>query len=283
MKNTKISLYDRVIACSMENAGKVQTIPLDSQDVMHFHSSIEIGTCIRGRGQSTVEGTTVNFEEGDYQIILPFQSHKHTPCENTEVLWKWFFINCSQLSRVSSNFDDILKRISLYGIIKKDFDPQLSGLFDALLAVVDSECSFRTEKLRSFFTLLLIRLSELSVSPPPKQNKLKNNEVILDILSYINKNLEESKQVSVGEISAFAKISESQCRRIFKAVLGISPKQYVLDCAIHKAMHLLHTTSSTVIDIAEATGFWDISTFNRAFLKHTGQTPTVFRTGETVD
>ena len=65
--------------------------------------------------------------------------------------------------------------------------------------------------------------------------------------------------------------------RAFKRSVGLSPYQYVLSERISVAKELLPKRDLSIATVALMVGFSDASQLNRAFLKLTGITPTIFR------
>ena len=70
--------------------------------------------------------------------------------------------------------------------------------------------------------------------------------------------------------------------RKFKAILGMTPVEYLRKFRIAKAMELLCTTEMTLSEISEKTGFSDVSLFSRVFKQNVGLPPASYRknTGE---
>lgn len=67
--------------------------------------------------------------------------------------------------------------------------------------------------------------------------------------------------------------------RTFKKIAGVTPHQYILRRRMHKAAIRLRETDLSVLAIALAEGFNDLSTFNRQFRRLMGLTPTAYRAG----
>lgn len=71
-------------------------------------------------------------------------------------------------------------------------------------------------------------------------------------------------------------ISEVYLRRLFKRETGISPKQYLLQKRIRKAVSLLETDYFSIADIASQSGFNDPKYFSVAFKKMIGSSPSEY-------
>jgi AraC-like DNA-binding protein len=69
--------------------------------------------------------------------------------------------------------------------------------------------------------------------------------------------------------------------RTFRAVVGMTPHQFVLRTRLHRAAAQLRRSNDDISTIALANGFNDLSTFNRRFRRVTGKTPTAYRAAAT--
>lgn len=83
----------------------------------------------------------------------------------------------------------------------------------------------------------------------------------------------------VGELAAACHLSTDHFTKVFKAVRGVTPREFILRHRIDAARRLLLSSSHSVGRIAELTGFTDISHFSRQFKARTGRSPTRFRRG----
>ena len=99
---------------------------------------------------------------------------------------------------------------------------------------------------------------------------------ILDIQTYILQNL-ASTELSVKTLAAQAQMSQGHFRRLFQAVLGISPAKYITAARIAKAKSLLGLSEMRLEDIAAQTGFSSTAYFCAVFKQTTGLTPTQYR------
>src|SRR5262249_22176034 len=67
--------------------------------------------------------------------------------------------------------------------------------------------------------------------------------------------------------------------RLFEAVTGLTPHQYVLRARLREAAMRLNAEPEKVLDIALDCGFGDLSNFNRAFRAEFGASPRSYRRG----
>lgn len=68
-------------------------------------------------------------------------------------------------------------------------------------------------------------------------------------------------------------LSTAHFARAFKETMGLAPHQYLLARRLERARRLLETTSATLSDIAQRTGFADQAHFTRLFKRAFGTTP----------
>ncbi|MGC1272166.1 MAG: AraC family transcriptional regulator [Planctomycetaceae bacterium] len=86
-----------------------------------------------------------------------------------------------------------------------------------------------------------------------------------------------SQPIAIPDLAASVGLSVSQFDRRFKALFGMTPREYVLRVRVDAAIHLLVTTDLSVARIALDCGFYDQSSFGKQFRKRTGVTPAEYR------
>ena len=83
--------------------------------------------------------------------------------------------------------------------------------------------------------------------------------------------------LSLSDLAGAAAMSPYHFLRTFRAVVGMTPHQYVLHTRMHRAAVRLRRTSDSISAIAFAAGFGDLSTFNRRFRRIVGMSPSAYR------
>jgi len=96
------------------------------------------------------------------------------------------------------------------------------------------------------------------------------------IKSVIQENI-ENPQFNLDMLARESGLSKFHLIRVFKKNVGISPAKYLNQIKMDLAKHWLLKSSKTVLAIAMDLGFSDLSTFNKAFKKAAGNSPSGFR------
>jgi len=85
--------------------------------------------------------------------------------------------------------------------------------------------------------------------------------------------------LSLAALAGAAAMSPYHFLRTFRAVVGMTPHQYVLHTRLLRAAVQLRRTREEISAIAFAAGFNDLSTFNRRFARIVGRSPSAYRAG----
>ncbi len=105
--------------------------------------------------------------------------------------------------------------------------------------------------------------------------KVKFNPLIINIKNYIEESL--FGEISVSEIARLFNYNEKYIGKLFKEEEGVGMIEYVNARRLDKSCELLRLSSKTVIEVAQQTGFNNVTYFNRLFKKRFGKTPTEYR------
>ena len=83
--------------------------------------------------------------------------------------------------------------------------------------------------------------------------------------------------LTVEKLSSLVFVSPSYLNRVFQKQMGISPMNYVNAYRIETAKRLLRSSSFSVTEISDYSGFRDQKYFSRIFKKHTNMSPRDYR------
>jgi AraC family transcriptional regulator len=89
-----------------------------------------------------------------------------------------------------------------------------------------------------------------------------------------------AQEMSLDDLARAADLSPFHLLRVFRQSTGITPHQYLMRLRLQRAIALLRDTPLPIIDIAYASGWADLSNFNRAFRREMRCSPREFRRGD---
>jgi LacI family transcriptional regulator len=103
-----------------------------------------------------------------------------------------------------------------------------------------------------------------------------NNAAVADALGFIQNNFSNSN-LSVDDVVANGWVPRRSLERAFRAELGRTVLHEILRVRLNHAQKLLETSSQSINDIANRSGFATLNHFYRVFRDRTGLTPRGFR------
>ena len=85
------------------------------------------------------------------------------------------------------------------------------------------------------------------------------------------------EQLTLAGLARVAAMSPYHFLRTFRAVIGMTPYQFLLRTRLHRAAVHLRRSNAPISTVAFDAGFNDLSTFNRRFRRLTGASPRAYR------
>lgn len=158
--------------------------------------------------------------------------------------------------------DPLLNQIAIafHGIIARGPEP-IDQLF--------------VDGVRSVLTWHLLAKYAVGRWQPPKFLPSLSYSKLKKVVDMIEARL--SEPIALRDLAAEAGLSEFHFARLFRRATGLSPHRYVIERRIRAAQTRLSEGGSSLVQIALETGFGSQANLNRAFRKHTGQTPGQYR------
>ena len=103
----------------------------------------------------------------------------------------------------------------------------------------------------------------------------EEDERIKKMLSMIRENY--SEKITASMLADAVHISERECYRVFRKILGITPGEFLVSIRLQKAQELLWNTDQSILEIALETGFGTGSYFCKIFKENHHITPNQYR------
>lgn len=251
----------------------------------HFHPEYEIHQVISTSGRYFVGDFIGTFEPGNLVMTGPNLPHNWVsdlepgvdiPLRNRVCQFSQQFVSgaCETLPELQS-CRDMLDR-SRNGIL---FSARAGQAAHPVFAELVHATGIR--RLEYFFGLLAILAADTDARPLTSGRyepdlSLFMSAGINKVLTYIGDNLAEA--FSEGDLARIAEMNTAAFSRSFRRHTGIPLVRYVNRLRINLACQLLMSDEQmTVTDVCFASGFRNLSNFNRRFLAEKGVSPTRFR------
>lgn len=101
-----------------------------------------------------------------------------------------------------------------------------------------------------------------------------DNRKILNLVTWLHAHYSEKFSLSV--LADSVSMSRNECCRYFKRMMNMTITEYLLEYRLAKAAALLESSDLNITEIAEQTGFCDVSYFIKMFRRKTGITPKAY-------
>ena len=84
-------------------------------------------------------------------------------------------------------------------------------------------------------------------------------------------------RLSLAQLARETGMSKSRLSHRFTQVMGLSLREYLLRVRLQRAQALLAAGHVSITEVAQAVGFGDLPRFDKVFRRHTGVTPSAYR------
>jgi AraC-like DNA-binding protein len=152
--------------------------------------------------------------------------------------------------------------------------PALVPLIAALEAARDEGDGDALEELGLRLAAAAVILAA-EAKPSPRPPSWRDERRVTAALRRIESEADEP--LSLADGARAAGMSRYHFLRTFRAVVGLTPHQYLLHLRLRRAAVRLRRSDESVSAIAYDSGFGDLSTFNRQFRRLAGRSPRAYR------
>ena len=221
---------------------------------LHIHRSFEYFEQISGSTEIVIGSKKYILNAGEAVLIFPLQAHSYTAIEigkirlcifSPDIVNAFYNKNKDRTPKDNRFFCKIPKELILDNIFhRKAIAYLICGEFDKGREYVDN------------------------IDNP-------NDQFLIFLLLFADKNFRTPFQLR--DVAATIGYDYSYISKSFKKKVGISFKQYINKLRVIEAKQLLKSTSKSVEEICEGTGFGSLRTFDREFKSQIGLSPSEYR------
>ncbi len=229
---------------------------------VHINLEMEFVLVLAGEVVTCIRGAAHRLHAGEAAFILPFETHDFASQGDSRCIvlafsqrllpaLQEFFDTRSPCSRTfcvpPALCDWIVHALPAPGAAAAPLEA--AGLVAPLCALMSRRCTF---------------------APAPAHT----NDLFLDALTLIDR--EFAADLTLARAAAALGVTDKKLSRVFHREAGVCFSDYLALRRLSEAGDLLRAGGRTAAEIAFAVGFRSVRTFNRAFRKHYGVTPTAF-------
>lgn len=250
----------RVVACHC-TAGPADT-PFTEQ-----HRSHSIAYVVRGSFGYRVEGAPFELVAGSLLVGRPGAeyvcTHEHHPAGDD-------CLSFHLSPAVAASFGD--PAIWSTGALPPL--PELMVLGELARAVVAGASDIAMDEIAAMF---VGRAAEIAAGRTGHEARASaaDRRRAVEVALWLEANAAD--HIDLAEAAAQAGLSSFHFLRVFRAVLGVTPHQYVIRARLARAARLLADPARSITDVALDVGFADLSNFVRTFHRAAGMSPRAFR------
>ncbi len=276
-------VYEQVTP-RIESSLAVLQLDLDCFDTpYHFHPELELTYIKSSFGKRYIGGKVTDYEPGDLVLVgsdVPhcWQSEDEPHPKYAQAIVIQFrrdfageaFLQLPESAKIHHLFEMARAGIQISGSLKDIISAKIEMIaasdgFDRLLLLIE--------------TLHLISNSG-EIQPIDSESGLfigSSSETVRfqKVFAYLIEN--HQHEISLKTISGIANLTPTAFCRYFKNVTRKTLVEVVNEFRLNKASQLLRTTSKPVNEVCFASGFGNISYFNKSFKKALRKTPQEYR------
>lgn len=248
----------------------------------HWHPYIEILLNLQGNHEITINFIEYILKPNDFVIIYPGDLHSIGPAaENTFVLVQFPIDLLLVMSEFSSNFSMFRQYHYIkYDKSNADFD-KMVFLLKELPELYYSDTLFSEVSMYSVLLEFFAKLGRYYFNTKNEEYtgnvnvENKSTALLAEACLYISQNC--TNPLTLEDISQHLGISKYYFAHIFKKYTNLTFLDFLTAERIKRAVFLLLNPKARMIDVAFNSGFLSISSFNRAFKKIKGFSPSEFK------
>ena len=239
------------------------------QCLPHLHRELELICLLEGEVVAYADSTRCVLHAGDVFLTFPNQIHsyeKRTPETHVGFIFK--------PDIVPEMMETFTMGLPQSPVIKGAAnEPRIRALIDALTETREREPFSHLSDLRRGYLLALC--AELIPLMTVVKLPVGDSESLRTIVSFCTRNYAENLSLSLLEEKLH--LNKYYISHLFSGRLGLRFNDYINSLRISEACRYLLNSDHSITEIGSLVGFNTPRTFNRAFIKQMGVSPTDYR------
>ena len=231
------------------------------------HSYWELTYVDKGELLTTIDRVSYHLKQGDLIFYAPMQFHTQSTFEkiSSSYLTINFKMNFNHADLLCNKIFS-LKRDSYFIVTKLIEELSNDNLYSNDLSL----CYLK----QLIIQMLRLDNSHFHSKPTTNMQQTYENELLNDILLYIDNNIYE--KISVSTLCEHFCISTSMLHSLFRKNMNNTAKNYINELKLSKSKELIRNSTHTLSEISEMLGFSSIHYFSKKFKLYFNISPTEY-------
>ena len=231
------------------------------------HSYWELTYVDKGELLTTIDRVSYHLKQGDLIFYAPMQFHTQSTFEkiSSSYLTINFKMNFNHADLLCNKIFS-LKRDSYFIVTKLIEELSNDNLYSNDLSL----CYLK----QLIIQMLRLDNSHFHSKPTTHMQQTYENELLNDILLYIDDNIYE--KISVSTLCEHFCISTSMLHSLFRKNMNNTAKNYINELKLSKSKELIRNSTHTLSEISEMLGFSSIHYFSKKFKLYFNISPTEY-------
>ena len=231
------------------------------------HSYWELTYVDKGELLTTIDGVSYHLKQGDLIFYAPMQFHTQSTFEkiSSSYLTINFKMNFNHADLLCNKIFS-LKRDSYFIVTRLIEELSNNNLYSDDLSL----CYLK----QLIIQMLRLNNSHFHSKPTTHMQQTYENELLNDILLYIDNNIYE--KISVSTLCDHFCISTSMLHSLFRKNMNNTAKNYINELKLSKSKELIRNSTHTLSEISEMLGFSSIHYFSKKFKSYFNISPTEY-------
>ncbi len=244
-----------------EEGGRLECSP-------HLHYQIEFVLLLEGETTVYIDSVEYKIRAGDFCAVFPNQVHQFKSFDEEKFMLCIF--NPDMLPELDETFSGRVPRCSV--IHREDLPYDTEALIRKMDEVHRESGEYKRILLKG---LLLSLFGGVMESFKLTDVKSVSSHSLKTVVNYCARNF--SRDLSLKILEEELHISKYYISHLFSMKLKVRFNDYINSLRITDACRQLRQTDKTVTEISECVGFNTLRTFNRAFVRQIGMSPSEYR------
>lgn len=247
---------------------------------LHVHDCLEIGVVLKNELEYRFNEHTYLGTPGDVFLCRPFEPHWSFAQSDQPFECILILFTPSAVSKIPDGNQLLKPFYTVKGI--QPFIPS-STIFArairqaAVSAMEDQEKGENLWVTRQYMHLIniLLQVNQFTKESQSEDYLDIPSSEIVEIVGYMLENYQ--KPINIETLSWQAEMGRTMFFNEFRRLTELSPNEFLNRLRLQTAIDFLRSTNKSMIDLAYASGFQSLSTFNKQFKRYTGRSPREYR------